>query len=145
MTEKWLNHQTNRLLSPVSVKLWILVFDWCKMFNTSIFCFRLSEIDIPNIPPVASSNLQHHESNQNQKVFEKSALELMVPLPVWDSSDEDENNRVPDIELLEEEPLDQIFESMENRLIQRQGEAGNHCPASNIRYIAVASYTCGSS
>ena len=87
---------------------------------------------------MASSNLQHHESNQNQKVFEKSAFELMVPLPAWDSSDEDENNRVPDIEPLEEEPLDQIFESMENQLTQRQGEAvGNHLctefAASNLR------------
>ena len=86
---------------------------------------------------MASSNLQHDESNQNQKVFEKSAFEVMVPLPTWDSSDEEENNRVPGTESVEEEPLDQIFESMEKQLTNRQGEASNHLSpefvASNIR------------
>ena len=93
-------------------------------------------MDTPNIP-VASSNLQHDVSNQNQKVFEKSAFEVMGPLPTWDSSDEDENNRVPESEGAEEEPLDQIFESMENQLTNRQGETMNHLSsdfaASNIR------------
>lgn len=86
---------------------------------------------------MASSNLQHDESNQNKKVFEKSPFEMIAPLPTWDSSDEDENNRVPDMEPTEEEPLDQIFESMENQLTQRQGETLNHLSAefsaSNIR------------
>ena len=101
----------------------------------TLFLLRLSDLDIPNIQ-VANSNLQHDESNRNQKVFEKSAFEVMAPLPTWDSSDEEENNMVPGPDSVDEEPLDQILESMEKQL-NRQTDNSNQLSAefvaSNIR------------